>query len=98
MRPVGRTFTEPELPILSSLPMRRDIPRLADTPFDLLVVGAGIFGACAAWDASLRGLSVAVVDQDDFGAATSANSLRIVHGGSPYFLPAGPRGVGGAGR
>src|SRR5918997_5989566 len=65
--------------------MRRDIPRLAETQFDLLVVGAGIFGACAAWDASLRGLSVAVVDQDDFGAATSANSLRIVHGGLRYL-------------
>ena len=65
--------------------MRRDIPRLADTTFDLLVVGAGIYGACAAWDASLRGLSVAVVDQDDFGAATSANSLRIVHGGLRYL-------------
>src|SRR5687767_14475130 len=65
--------------------MRRDIPRLAETQFDLLIVGAGIFGACAAWDASLRGLSVAVVDQDDFGAATSANSLRIVHGGLRYL-------------
>ena len=65
--------------------MRRDIPRLADSSFDLLVVGAGIYGACAAWDASLRGLSVAVVDQDDFGAATSANSLRIVHGGLRYL-------------
>src|SRR5688572_30241324 len=61
--------------------MRRDIPRLADTTFDLLIVGAGIYGACVAWDACLRGLSVAVVDQDDFGAATSANSLGIVHGG-----------------
>jgi glycerol-3-phosphate dehydrogenase len=65
--------------------MRRDLPRLTDTRFDLLVVGAGIYGACAAWDASLRGLSVAVVDQDDFGAATSANSLRIVHGGLRYL-------------
>jgi glycerol-3-phosphate dehydrogenase len=65
--------------------MRRDIPLLADSSFDLLIVGAGIFGACAAWDASLRGLSVAVVDQDDFGAATSANSLRIVHGGLRYL-------------
>ena len=65
--------------------MRRDIPRLADTTFDLLIVGAGIYGACAAWDASLRGLSVAVVDQSDFGAATSANSLRIVHGGLRYL-------------
>ena len=65
--------------------MRRDISRLTDTSFDLLVVGAGIYGACAAWDASLRGLSVALVDQDDFGAATSANSLRIVHGGLRYL-------------
>jgi glycerol-3-phosphate dehydrogenase len=68
--------------------MRRNIPRLADTTFDLLIVGAGIYGACAAWDASLRGLSVAVVDQDDFGAATSANSLRIVHGGLRYLARA----------
>jgi glycerol-3-phosphate dehydrogenase len=65
--------------------MRRDLSALADTTFDLLVVGAGIYGACAAWDASLRGLSVAVVDQGDFGAATSANSLRIVHGGLRYL-------------
>jgi glycerol-3-phosphate dehydrogenase len=65
--------------------MRRDLSQLADTAFDLLVVGAGIHGACAAWDASLRGLSVAVVDRDDFGAATSANSLRIVHGGLRYL-------------
>jgi glycerol-3-phosphate dehydrogenase len=65
--------------------MRRDPPALSRSVFDLLVVGAGIHGACAAWDAALRGLSVAVVDQDDFGAATSANSLRIVHGGLRYL-------------
>ncbi len=68
--------------------MRRDLPRLADTRFDLLIVGAGIYGACAAWDASLRGLSVAVVDREDFGAGTSANSLRIVHGGLRYLARA----------
>jgi glycerol-3-phosphate dehydrogenase len=65
--------------------MRRDLPGLAHTTFDLLVVGAGIHGACAAWDATLRGLTVALVDQDDFGAGTSANSLRIVHGGLRYL-------------
>jgi glycerol-3-phosphate dehydrogenase len=65
--------------------MRRDLSRFADQAFDVLVVGAGIHGACAAWDASLRGLSVAVVDREDFGAATSANSLRIVHGGLRYL-------------
>jgi glycerol-3-phosphate dehydrogenase len=65
--------------------LRRDLSRLVDTTFDLLVIGAGIHGACIAWDASLRGLSVAIVDQDDFGAATSANSLGIVHGGLRYL-------------
>jgi glycerol-3-phosphate dehydrogenase len=55
--------------------MRRDIHRPADTPFDLLAVGAGIRGACAAGEES-RGLSVAVVDQAYSAAATSATSLR----------------------
>jgi glycerol-3-phosphate dehydrogenase len=65
--------------------MQRDLRRLADTTHDVLIVGGGIHGACAAWDAALRGLSVALVERDDFGAATSANSLRIVHGGLRYL-------------
>jgi glycerol-3-phosphate dehydrogenase len=65
--------------------MRRDLNQLAERVHDLLVVGGGVHGACVAWDASLRGLSVALVERDDFGAATSANSLRIVHGGLRYL-------------
>jgi glycerol-3-phosphate dehydrogenase len=52
---------------------------------DLLIVGAGIYGAAAAHAASLRGLSVMVVDREDFGAGTSANSLKIAHGGLRYL-------------
>jgi glycerol-3-phosphate dehydrogenase len=59
----------------------RDPEQLAKRSFDLLVVGAGIYGATIAWDAALRGLSVALIDRGDFGAATSANSLKTVHGG-----------------
>ena len=65
--------------------MRRDLSRLASTAHDLLVIGGGIQGACIAWDATQRGLAVALVERDDFGAATSANSLRIVHGGIRYL-------------
>lgn len=61
--------------------MTRDLGRLADTTFDLLVIGAGIYGATIAWDAAQRGCSVAVIDRGDFGAAASANSLKTVHGG-----------------
>ena len=61
--------------------MQRDLTRLTAATYDVVVVGGGIHGACIAWDATLRGLRVALVERDDFGAATSANSLRIVHGG-----------------
>src|SRR5512144_646495 len=65
--------------------MIRDLHRLAGTTHDLIVVGGGLHGACIAWDASLRGLRVALIERDDFGAATSGNSLRIVHGGLRYL-------------
>ncbi len=61
--------------------MQRDLRRLADTTFDLVVVGAGFYGALAAWDATLRGLSVALIDKGDFGGATSFNNLKTLHGG-----------------
>ncbi len=61
--------------------MVRDLRRLADTRFDLVVIGGGFYGAIAAWDATLRGLSVALIDQADFGSGTSFNNLKTLHGG-----------------
>src|SRR5262245_22182660 len=66
------------------LPLR-DPSRLADRRFDVLVVGAGIHGACAAWEAARRGAAVALLDRGDFGGATSANSLKVIHGGLRYL-------------
>lgn len=57
----------------------------ASSPFDIIVIGGGILGACVARDAALRGLSVAVVEKGDFGGGTSWNSLKIVHGGLRYL-------------
>jgi len=61
--------------------MERSLARLEDRAFDVLVVGAGIYGAAIAWDAASRGLSVAIVDRGDIGGGTSSNSLKTVHGG-----------------
>lgn len=68
--------------------MKRDLSTLSARPFDVLVVGGGVYGACAAWDAALRGLSVAFIEKRDFGHATSANSLKILHGGLRYLQSA----------
>lgn len=65
--------------------MNRDLPRLASSQFDLVIIGGGIYGATAAWDAALRGLSVALIERHDFGHATSAQSLKVVHGGLRYL-------------
>ena len=65
--------------------MKRNVSRLTEKTYDLLIVGGGIYGAAAAWEASLQGLSVALIEQNDFGGATSANSLKIIHGGLRYL-------------
>ena len=66
-------------------PLPSRLALLCATPFDLLVIGAGIHGAFAAWDAALRGLRVALIDRGDFGGEASGNSLRILHGGFRYL-------------
>ena len=68
--------------------MKRDHNKIDSTSFDLIIIGGGITGAFAAWDAALRGLDVVLVEKGDFGAATSANSLRLVHGGLRYLQQA----------
>ena len=68
--------------------MQRNLPALSDQSFDLLVIGGGIHGACVAWEATLRGLSVALVEQSDFASGTSANSLKVIHGGLRYLQTA----------
>jgi len=61
--------------------VRRDLGALAGREHDLLVVGGGIYGAMAAWDAAQRGLAVALVEAADFGSGASWNSLKTIHGG-----------------
>src|SRR6266571_3664190 len=58
---------------------------MAEDPFDVLVIGGGITGAGIAHDAAARGLSVALVEKDDFAAGTSGRSSRLVHGGLRYL-------------
>src|SRR5436305_14481745 len=59
--------------------------RLAGQHFDVLVIGGGITGMGCALDAATRGLSVALVERDDFASGTSSKSSKLVHGGLRYL-------------
>jgi glycerol-3-phosphate dehydrogenase len=68
--------------------MKRDLGRLSTGEFDILIIGGGIYGLFLAWDAVLRGYTVALVEKGDFGSGTSAASLKIIHGGLRYLQSA----------
>jgi glycerol-3-phosphate dehydrogenase len=61
--------------------LRRDLDLLVRRAHDVVIVGGGIHGAAAAWEAASRGLSVALVEAKDFGGGASWNSLKTIHGG-----------------
>ncbi|MCU0635099.1 MAG: glycerol-3-phosphate dehydrogenase/oxidase [Gemmatimonadaceae bacterium] len=61
------------------------LARLGAAPFDLCIIGGGITGAGIARDAAMRGLSVALLEADDYAAGTSSRSSRLIHGGVRYL-------------
>lgn len=65
--------------------LKRDIAAIQTKEFDLIIVGGGIFGACAAWEAASRGVSALLLEKGDFSHATSANHFKMVHGGIRYL-------------
>ena len=61
------------------------LKRLETENFDVVVIGGGCVGAGVAWEASTRGLKVALVERDDFSAGTSGRSTKLIHGGIRYL-------------
>ncbi|WP_320668222.1 glycerol-3-phosphate dehydrogenase/oxidase [Prochlorococcus sp. MIT 1307] len=52
---------------------------------DLLIIGAGASGACVGYEASKRGLKVALLEAGDIGGGTSSRSTKLLHGGVRYL-------------
>ncbi|GAB2537018.1 glycerol-3-phosphate dehydrogenase/oxidase [Brachybacterium huguangmaarense] len=75
--------------ILSPDARREHLDRLAaataEQPLDVLVVGGGVTGAGAAFDAATRGLSVGLVEAGDLAHGTSSRSSKLMHGGLRYL-------------
>lgn len=66
-------------------PLVRNLKDLRSSKLDLLVVGGGIYGAWTAYDAAQRGLSVALIEKNDWGSGTSSASSKLIHGGLRYL-------------
>ncbi len=69
----------------SVLNRHEQIDRATEETFDLLIIGGGITGAGIALDAAARGLSVALLEMQDFAEGTSSRSTKLVHGGLRYL-------------
>jgi glycerol-3-phosphate dehydrogenase len=61
------------------------IGHLNGSGFDLIIFGGGSLGAGIARDGAMRGLSVLLVEQKDFGWGTSSRTSKIIHGGIRYL-------------
>ena len=57
---------------------------------EVLVIGGGATGAGVAWDASLRGLDVILVDRLDLAEGTSGRFHGLLHSGGRYVVKDAP--------
>ena len=65
--------------------INRDPELFQNNFYDAIIIGGGIHGIMLALIASQRNLKTLLLEMNDFGGATSFNSLRIIHGGFRYL-------------
>ena len=63
----------------------RTIKLMSERTFDVIVIGGGVTGVGTALDAASRGLSVALLEAQDFASGTSSRSGKTFHGGLRYL-------------
>jgi glycerol-3-phosphate dehydrogenase len=61
------------------------IKRIADTSFQVCVIGGGATGSGCALDAALRKLKTVLLEASDFGSGTSSASTKLIHGKAGKF-------------
>ena len=62
-----------------------NINQLKASPFDVLIIGAGINGAVSAAALAAKGVKVGVIDRGDFAGETSSQSSNLAWGGIKYL-------------
>jgi len=69
----------------SAVTRTQNLERMGQEIFDLVIIGGGIIGAGVARDATSRGMTVALIDGNDFAFGTSSRSSKLIHGGIRYL-------------
>ncbi|HEX3726802.1 MAG TPA: FAD-dependent oxidoreductase, partial [Pirellulales bacterium] len=58
---------------------------MADSHFDIVIIGGGINGVAIARECSRAGKRVLLLEQHDFSSGTTSRATRIIHGGLRYL-------------
>ncbi|MEL6809766.1 MAG: glycerol kinase GlpK [Bacteroidota bacterium] len=69
----------------SVLDREKQLKKLAEEKFDLIVIGGGVTGSGIALDAASRGLKTCLIEKNDFASGTSNKSTKLIHGGLRYL-------------
>ena len=67
--------------VCERLAIERNPIAAMDERYDVIIIGGGIQGAMLLLEATRRELKALVIERGDFGAETTYNNFRIVHGG-----------------
>ena len=59
--------------------------KIPNKQWDIAIIGGGATGVGTAVEAASRGYSVVLIEQSDFGKATSSRSTKLAHGGVRYL-------------
>lgn len=63
----------------------RPFEQLAQTQFDVVIIGGGISGAWLSLHCAQAGLKTLLLEQQDFASQTSSSSSKLLHGGIRYL-------------
>ena len=69
----------------SVLDREKQLKKIVSKKFDIVIIGGGVTGAGIALDAASRGMSVCLIEKDDFASGTSNKSTKLIHGGLRYL-------------
>ena len=63
----------------------KELRKLSDVTWDIIVIGGGATGLGVALDGITRGYKTLLLEQSDFGKGTSSRSTKLIHGGVRYL-------------